>query len=81
MVLWFYVQMHPKAQPAVVLFLKHLRRQGGGGFGLMSHPTEKSHLKDWVKPGIEPATPGLQDKVYPLHHGGFLKLLVAFLGF
>ena len=54
---------------------------GGGGFGLMSHPTEKSHPKDLVKPGIEPATPGLQDKVYPLHHGSFLKLLVAFLGF
>ena len=28
MVLWFYVQKHPKAQPAVVLVLKHLRRRG-----------------------------------------------------
>ena len=26
-----------------------------GGNGLKSHPT------DWEKPGIEPATPGLQD--------------------
>ena len=52
MVLWFYVQEHPKAQPAVVLVLKRLRRRGNG---LKSHPT------DWEKPGIEPATPGLQD--------------------
>ena len=47
MVLWFYVQEHPKAQPAVVLVLK--------GLSLKSHPT------DWEKPGIKPATPGLQD--------------------
>ena len=52
MVLWFYVQEHLKAQPAVVLVLKRLRRRGNG---LKSHPT------DWEKPGIEPATPGLQD--------------------
>ena len=51
--LWFYVQEHPKAQPAVVLVLKRLRRRGNG---LKSHPT------DWEKPGIESATPGLQDK-------------------
>ena len=50
--LWFYVQELPKAQPAVVLVLKRLRRRGNG---LKSHPT------DWQKPGIEPATPGLQD--------------------
>ena len=48
----FYVQELPKAQPAVVLVLKRLRRRGNG---LKSHPT------DWEKPGIEPATPGLQD--------------------
>ena len=41
--LWFYVQDLPKAQPAVVLVLKRLRRQGNG---LKSHPT------DWEKPGI-----------------------------
>ena len=41
-----------KAQPAVVLVLKRLRRRVNG---LKSHPT------DWEKPGIEPATPGLQD--------------------
>ena len=40
------------AQPTVVLVLKRLRRRG---YGLKSHPT------DWEKPGIEPATPGLQD--------------------
>ena len=62
MVLWFYVQEHPKAHPAVVLILKCLRRRGDR---LKSHPT------DCEKPGIEPTTPGLQDKVYPLHHGGF----------
>ena len=50
--LWFYVQEHLKAQPAVVLVLKRLRRRGNG---LKSHPT------DWEKPGIKPVTPGLQD--------------------
>ena len=50
--LWFYVQVLTKAQPAVVLVLKRLRRRGNG---LKSHPT------DWEKPGIHPATPGLQD--------------------
>ena len=52
--LWFFVQELPKAQPAVVLVLKRLRRLGNG---LKSHPT------DCEKPGIEPATPGLQDKM------------------
>ena len=47
MLLWFYVQELPKAQLAVVLVLKRLRRRGNG---LKSHPT------DWEKPGIEPAT-------------------------
>ena len=47
-----YVQELPKAQPAVVLVLKRLRRQGKG---LKSHPT------DWEKPGIKPTIPGLQD--------------------
>ena len=28
MVLWFYVQEHPKAQPTVVLVIKHLSRRG-----------------------------------------------------
>ena len=50
--LWFFVQELPKAQPAVVLVLKRLRRRGNG---LKSHPT------DWEKRGIEPATPGFQD--------------------
>ena len=49
MLLWFYVQELPKAQPAVVLVLKRLRRRDNG---LKSHPT------DWKTPGIEPATPG-----------------------
>ena len=35
--LWFYVQEHPKAQPAVVLVFKRLRRQG---HRLKSHPTD-----------------------------------------
>ena len=52
MVLWFYVQELRKAQPAVFLVLKRLRRRGNS---LKSHPT------DCEKPGIEPATPGLQD--------------------
>ena len=50
--LWFYVKELPKAQPAVVLAFKRLRRRGNG---LKSHPT------DWEKPGIKSATPGLQD--------------------
>ena len=35
--LWFYVQELPKAQPAVVLVLKRLRRRGNG---LKSHQTD-----------------------------------------
>ena len=50
--LWFYVQELPKAQLAVVLVFKGLGRRGNG---------LKSHLTDWERPGIEPATPGLQD--------------------
>ena len=38
MVLWFYVQELPKAQPAVVLVLKHLRRRCNS---LKSHPTDQ----------------------------------------
>ena len=49
--LWFYVQEHPTAKPAVVLVFKRLRRWG---HRLKSHPT------DWEKQGIEPASPGLQ---------------------
>ena len=52
MVLWFYVQEHPRAQPAVVLGLKRLRRRD---------KRLKSHQTDREKPGFEPATPGLQD--------------------
>ena len=40
-ILWFYVQEHPKAQPAVVLVLKRLGRRGNG---LKSHrQTGRSH--------------------------------------
>ena len=57
MVLWFYVQELPKAQPAVVMVLKRLRRRSN---------SLKSHQTDWEKPGIEHATPGLQDiGLYP----------------
>ena len=48
----FYVQEHPKAQPAVVLVLNCLRRQGHG---------LKSPQADWEKLGIEPTTLGLRD--------------------
>ena len=50
--LWFYVPELLKAQPAVVLVLKRLRRLCNG---------LKSHSTDWEKPGIDSATPGLQD--------------------
>ena len=55
MFLWFYVQELPKAQPAVVLVLKRLRRRGNG---LKSYPT------DWERPALEPATLGLQDIMF-----------------
>ena len=42
--LWFNVQELPKAQPAVVLVLKRLRRRDNG---LKSHPT------DWEKPACK----------------------------
>ena len=57
----FNVQELPKAQPAVALLLKRLRRRG---HSLKSHPT------DWEKPGIEPATACLQDG-----YGGLVGLL------
>ena len=65
MLFWsFYVQEHPKAQPAVVLGLKRLGRQG---HGLKSHPT------DWEKLGTKPAAPGLQDIGLSLHHGCLVR--------
>ena len=42
--LWFYDQEHSKAQPAVVLVLKHPRRRGH---------SLKPHLTDWEKPEIK----------------------------
>ena len=44
-----------KAQLAVVLILKRLRKRG---HGFKSHPT------DWEKPGIKPGPPGLQGICY-----------------
>ena len=58
MVLIFYVQELPKAQSAVVLVLKRLRRR---------HNSLKSHPTDWEKPGIEPAVtyrPNLSRMLY-----------------
>ena len=49
--LWFYVQELPKAQPAVVLVLKRLRRRGNG---LKSHPTDFFV----AFPGWKPVPPG-----------------------
>ena len=70
MVLCFYVQEHPKAQPAVVLVLKHLRRRD---HCLKSHPT------DWERPGIKPATPWFTRQVYPLQHGGIEKFSLEYI--
>ena len=50
---------HPKAQPAVVLLLKVLRRQG---HGLKSHPT------DWESPESNSGLLGTRRLTYPLHH-------------
>ena len=44
-----------KAQPAVVLILRRLRKRG---HGFKSHPT------DWEKPGIKPGPSGLQGICY-----------------
>ena len=55
MVFVVYVQKHPKAQPTVVLVLKHLRRRG---FSLKVSSYRLGEVGE--KPGIEPATPGLQ---------------------
>ena len=64
---WVFVQKLSKAQPAVVLVLKRLRRRGNG---LKSHPT------DWEKPGIEPAIPGFQDiGIYSDHQKVILKVI------
>ena len=69
--LWFYVQELPKAQLAVVLVLKRLRRRV---HGLKSHPT------DLEKPGIEPATPGLQDIGLSPTPCGFTNLITWVVG-
>ena len=50
-VFFLFVKEHLRAQLAVVLALKRLRRWG---------LNLKSHLTDWEKTGIEPAVPGLQ---------------------
>ena len=66
-----------KAQLAVVLVLKHLRRRG---YGSKSHPT------DCEKKGTEPATPGLQGKFFLVAFLGInqfpqigLRLCVGFM--
>ena len=49
----FYVHEHPKAQPAVVLILKRLRRRGRG---LMSHLTvweKPTRIKFWSKHSVK----------------------------
>ena len=48
-----------KAQPAVVLISKRLRKPGH---------SFKSHLTDWQKPGIKPGAPGLQGICYRRHN-------------
>ena len=45
-----------KAQPAVVLILKRLRKRGHGF---------KSHPKDWEKPGIKPGAPWFTRHMIP----------------
>ena len=68
MVLWFYVQELPKAQPAVVLVLKRLRRRGNS---LKSHPT------DWEKPGIHPTVVcGRVPWLYQYWPDGFMLFVV-----
>ena len=52
-----------KAQPAVVLILKRIRKQG---HGYKSHPT------DWEKPGIKPGPPWFTKHMLPLFVAVFL---------
>ena len=47
----YYMTGAPEGSPKVVLVLKRVKRRGNG---FKSHPTDEK------KPGIEPATPGLQ---------------------
>ena len=54
---------HPNAQPAVVLLLKVLKRQG---HGLKSHPT------DWESPKSNSGLLGTRRLTYLLHHGDSL---------
>ena len=70
MVLWFYVQELPKAQPAIVLVLKRLRRRGNS---LKSHPT------DWEKPGslvMLNIVCGRVPWLYQYWPGGFMLFVV-----
>ena len=73
--LWFYVWEHPKAQPAVVLFLKHLRSRGH---------SLKSHLTDWESQESNSGLLGTRRVTYPLHHSDslikhpYLLILVLF---
>ena len=67
--LWFYVQEDPKAQPAVVLVLKHIRRWDNNS---------KPNPTDWEKPGIEPATPDLQDIGLSPYTDNYWLLIVSF---
>ena len=59
----FYVQGAPEGSSGSV---SGFRASQKAGYSLKPHPT------DWEKPGIEPATPGLQDI-------GFLNLLIKFI--
>ena len=58
MVLWFYIQEHPNAQPAVVLAFKLLRRRRNS---LKSHPQA---VRTWES-NLQPLV--YKTKVYPLH--------------
>ena len=71
MVLRFYVQEHSKAQPAVVLVLKRLRRRGN---------SIKSHQTDWEKPVIEPVLQdiGLSPTPQRLLTGRFIPVAECF---
>ena len=61
MILWFYDQEHSKAQPALFLLLKCLRRWG---HGLKSHPT------DWEGRESNSDLLGTRRVTYPPHHRG-----------
>ena len=66
-----YVLEHQKAQPAVVLVLKCLKRRGH---------SLKSHLTNWESWESNLGLLGTRGVTYPLHHGGSFQFYKGIIG-